>query len=458
MVLCIGKTKKHISFSKKIASFFSIILIFVFVSMNSCTQPDKFVIGNDLVESQTNLKILDTFKVALSTVLLDSIPTSGAVVSSGTAKILVGGYKNDEYGSVGSKSFFRLGFPVFPTLTDLSIYDSAAFVLNYSKYSYGDTTTLMSIGIHQLLKKISVDETGYLYNTSTFPFLEEEILGSKSFYPRPNSADTTVSIPVNEFGSTLWELIKRKDDVVSNSESFSEYLKGFVLTSESSSNNAIIGFNADSNRLSLTLYYHSQNDLPDASESVIKIRFSYPNDQFNNVQYDLSNTVFSELNATNKEIPASATGNRALLQGMAGIIPKVTFPTMQSLFDENRFKILKAELVFAPVKGSYSLFKLPSPLYLFDSDKHNNMNGTLIDAAGSSVISSLIVDNLYNEDTRYTFDITNFITTELSDSYFNSDHGILIGLKLSDFASTFGRLLIEDKNPAIKLRLYYLTY
>ena len=143
---------------------------------------------------------------------------------------------------------------------------------------------------------------------------------------------------------------------------------------------------------------------------------------------------------------------------MVGIIPKVQFPTIQNLFFETHWKVLKAELVIAPVKGSYSIFKLPSPLYLFDTDKHNNMNGTLINSTGTSVISSLIVDNLYNEDTSYTFDITNFITTELSDSYFNSDHGILIGLKGSDFVSTFGRLLIEDKDPAVKLRLYFLTY
>ena len=219
--------------------------------MNSCTQPDKFIIGNDIVESQTNLKILDTFKVELSTVLLDSIATSGS------GKLLVGGYKNDEYGSVGSKGFFELGYPVFPTLTNLAVYDSAAFILNYSKYSYGDTTALMSIGIHQLTQKITVDESGYLYNWSTFPYLPE-VLGSKSFYPRPNSSDSIVSISANEFGSTIYDLIKNKDDAISTSETFLNYLKGFVLTSESSNNNAILGFNADSNRLSLKIYYHFQ--------------------------------------------------------------------------------------------------------------------------------------------------------------------------------------------------------
>ena len=451
IVFCIGKTEKHISFTKKTFSFLFIFLVFVIVSVVSCTAPDKFTIGEDIIESQTDLKIIDTFKVDLSTVLLDSLATSG------TGVVLVGDSKDEEFGSVGSKSYFELAYPTFPTLSNTSVFDSAAFILSYSRYNYGDTTALMSVGIHQLTERITLNESGYLYNNSSVAY-SSEVLGTKLFYPRPESRDTIVSIPVNEFGKTFYRLIKTKDEVISTEDLFFDHFKGFAITSESGNNNAIIGFSADTNHLSLKIYYHIDKDVPDATERVIKIPFGTKSVQFNGIQYDLSKTMLNKLNATDNVVLSSQTGNKAFLQGMIGLIPKVQFPTMQNILLENRWKIVKAELVIAPVNASYSLYKLPTQLYLYNSDKQSDMNSLLTLESGTTVVSSLNVDDLYNENTRYTFDITFFMTSELSDSYFDYDHGILIGLKQSEFLSTFGRMLIEGKNPAVKLRLYYLTY
>jgi len=67
-------------------------------------------------------------------------------------------------------------------------------------------------------------------------------------------------------------------------------------------------------------------------------------------------------------------------------------------------------------------------------------------------------DEFYGENTRYTYDITTFINKELSDAYFDYDHGLLIGLEQEKFRSSLDRLLIEGRNPSVKLRLYFLTY
>ena len=315
----------------------------------------------------------------------------------------------------------------------------------------------MSVGIHQLTERITLNESGYLYNNSSVAY-SSEVLGTKLFYPRQESRDTIVSIPVNEFVKIFYGLIKTKDEVISTKDLFFDHFKGFAITSESGNNNAIIGFSADTNHLSLKIYYHIDKDVPDATERVIKIPFGTKSVQFNGIQYDLSKTMLNKLNATDNVVLSSQTGNKAFLQGMIGLIPKVQFPTMQNILLENRWKIVKAELVIAPVNASYSLYKLPTQLYLYNSDKHSDMNSLLTLESGTTVVSSLNVDDLYNENTRYTFDITSFMTSELSDSYFDYDYGILIGFKQSEFLSTFGRMLIEGKNPAVKLRLYYLTY
>ena len=156
-VLCIGKTKKHLSYSKT-TFFLFILLVIVTISIDSCTQSDNFTIGKEFVESKTNLKILDTFKIDLSTVLYDSLATSG------TGVVFVGDYNDSDFGTIKSKSYFELAFPTYDVIEDLAEFDSAAFILGYSGYIYGDTTALMSISIHQLTERITLNESGYLYN------------------------------------------------------------------------------------------------------------------------------------------------------------------------------------------------------------------------------------------------------------------------------------------------------
>jgi hypothetical protein len=86
------------------------------------------------------------------------------------------------------------------------------------------------------------------------------------------------------------------------------------------------------------------------------------------------------------------------------------------------------------------------------------MNSQLVDSRSEAIVSTLYIDDLYNEDTRYTFDITSYINKEASDLFYNSDNGLLVSLNTTDLISTFTRMAIEDKNPVVKLRLYYLTY
>jgi hypothetical protein len=419
------------------------------MSFGSCTKSDNFTIGQDFVESQTDLKILDTFKIDLSTVLYDSLATSG------TGVVFVGAYKDSDFGTIKSNSYFELAFPTYDVIEDLAVFDSAAFILGYSGYNYGDTTALMSICIHQLTERITLNESGYLYNNSTVKF-SPEVLGTKLFYPEPNSADTVVSVAVNEFGRELFRLFKEKDESISTSDYFLDYLKGFAITSDAAGNSTIIGFHADESHIILKIYYHIDKDVPE--KKVIAIKFGDADVQFNNIQYDLTNTLLKNLKASNNIISSSQTGNKAFLQGLIGLMPKIQFPTLKDLLMESNWKILHAELILEPVKTSYDIIELPKELYLYDTDKHNLITNLLYDESGEQIGSSLNLDELFKEDTRYTFDITSFITSEISDSYFDYEHGILVGLKGSELVSTFGRMIIDGKSPAVKLRLYYLTY
>jgi hypothetical protein len=419
------------------------------IFFQSCTKASEFNTGTEFVDSQTGLKILDTFKLDLSTVLLDSLWTSG------TEMAFVGSYNDEDLGEITSSSFFELGFPTISDLDETAIFDSAAFIFSYTGDSYGDTTALMSVSIHQIKERLSLDESGYLYNTSVVPY-ELGILATKTFIPEPNSPDTTLSIQANDFGNKIFDLVQEGDEIVSTSELFLGYLKGFVLTSESGKNKAIIGLTADDPHISFKIYYHVDGTVSQPGE--ITIPYGGSDVQFNQIQSDFNNPVIKKIKESNNVLRASDTGDKAYLHGLIGLLPEIQFPYLQDLLLENRWKILKAELIFEPVKRTYDNSSLPDMLYLYDTDKSHEIKTQLFGPGGSALTSALSVDELFNEDTHYTFDITSFINAEISDSYVDYDHGLLVGLKGTDLISTFGRMKIEGKNPTVKLRLYYLTY
>ena len=433
--------------SGAVTAFLTLILLLTDILIISCTKSDSFSTGKDFVEPITKLSIVDTFRVDLSTVLLDSIP------SSGTSIALVGQYFDNDFGALSSIGYFEPGFNTL-NIEENAIFDSAAVSLVFSGYSFGDTTSLMSISIHQLNERIDLRDNNYLYNRSSFSYSDKP-LGTIVFYPEPHSTDTLLNIQVNEFGEKLFGMFLNKDNNVSSNDLLIKYLNGFVIKSDFG--NSIIGFKIDDTRTFLRFYYHLDDLFNTKSE--LKLPYgSTTSKQFNSVKNDFTGTYLEKLKFNNTETPSEETGNIAYFQAMVGLLPKIQFPTLQDITLENNWKILKAELVFEPVKTSYDLFELPALFCLYRTDKYNKVGNVLKNYSDEVVYSSLKVDELYNENTSYVFDITSFIINELNDLYFDSEQSLYIGLKEGDLNKSFERLMIECKNPAVKLRIYYLTY
>ena len=444
-----SKIKKQKSVA--VLKYPSIVIIYIITSviLNACSDSNEFSIGKEFVESQTNLKIIDTFRVALSTVLLDSLSTSK------TGLALVGSYKDDNFGEIDCSSYFDITLPTSDNIEDEAIFDSAAFIMSYTGFNYGDTTSLMSIGIHQLAERITLNDDGYLYNNSTFEY-SQETLGTKIFYPGPNSSDTLVSIPVNAFGEELFRLFVNKDNGITTNELFLDYVKGFVVTSYGQTNNVVLGFHADANHLILKIYYHIEKEFPESKE--ISITMGNESNQFNSIHHDFAGTYLNKLNADNNELLSAETENTAFMLASLGLMPKIQFPSLQDIFLENRWKILTAELIFKPVQSSYNIFALPDEIYLYETDKHNLLGYVLTDGNQKAIVASFSLDEEFHEETSYTFNITRFIDNELSDGYFNSEHSLLIAPTGTKLSSTLDRMVIEGKDPPVKLKLYYLTY
>ena len=114
---------------------YALIILLTGIFFNACqNNPEKFTLGEEYVESQTNISLVDTFSVSLSTVILDDMPTSA------TETILVGHYRDDTFGEINSHSYMQFDIPVSVNLQTDENYDSLNLVLKYNTYSFGDTT------------------------------------------------------------------------------------------------------------------------------------------------------------------------------------------------------------------------------------------------------------------------------------------------------------------------------
>jgi hypothetical protein len=169
----------------------------------------------------------------------------------------------------------------------------------------------------------------------------------------------------------------------------------------------------------------------------------------------------SAFNSTNKEIASTATNNSVYLQYLTGFTPKIKFPTLRSLLLRPDYvKILKADLIVKPLKNTYSsITPLPPQLLASATDQTNTFGTILTTIAGAYQNGNLVIDQLYNENTTYDYDVTSYLQQQILVSSANQN-GLLLTPPSTTRISTLNRVVFGDKKNAqgsIQLKLYYVS-
>jgi hypothetical protein len=120
---------------------------------------------------------------------------------------------------------------------------------------------------------------------------------------------------------------------------------------------------------------------------------------------------------------------------------------------------MKAALVISPAPGTYNNpYQLPPALSLYTTDNNNNLLGLLLDVTGQNPLTGdLVIDNLFGEQTNYSYDITGYINQLIADGRFSESALMLVPQGgISD--RKMERLVINDQklNKGIQLKLYVL--
>jgi hypothetical protein len=428
--------------------FHLLVIIFISGFLASCSdEQNEFTLGQEFIESGTSIRLIDTFSVKMSTVLLDSL------ISSTIDTLLVGNYSDNIFGRVTCNAFFEVGLPNSTNVLKEDIYDSITIILWYTGYSYGDTLSPLSISFHQLSEELSLRDAGYLYNTSSFNF-DEQALATYTFLPKPNTVDSIEVRLTDDLGLKLFELMKSNDESISTQDQFIHFFKGLVIVPDTSLNACVIGFDALENHLKMKVYSHR------VEETTVEEQYEFPvvntDLQFNQIVHNFHSTPLNILNTQNGAIAASKMDGLSFTQGGTGIVTKIEFPTLNEFLLYERSFILKVEMIIYPARTSYNTFELPQTIYLYNTDLHNKIGELLYDSNGDPLNPVFTYDEVYFEETSYAFDITNFIRSEMSDSYFNSEHGLLMTFSYEEYLCSLKRVVFDAGKA--RLKIYYVNY
>jgi hypothetical protein len=426
------------------------LMLFLSVLLSCTNENMTFTIGDKYIDPESSLHFVDSITINSYTIKIDSLRTSGY----GT--VLIGQYHDNVFGSVHSRSFFTVGLPLNKTLASReAVYDSLHLIMIYNNYSVGDTTAVFTMKAHRLTQKLKPRDDGSLYNTSSIPFDIAEF-GSISFVPRPHGTDTVKMKLDDNFGNELFLLLDNKDEKVATSESFLNYFKGLIIDYDTT-DIAVLGFKVGESTLLMRLYYHYFDF------QVIKKNMDFPvafsNIQFN--QISSLNPSFIPPETQTEKLPASESDNHTFIQAGTGISTKVEFPYLRNLRQlYDHVKILKADLVFEPVKNSYNEIPLPEETSLFISDRLNRFGNGFLDVRGNYETGDLTIDKVFQEETTYVFKITSFIENAIHDQ---SDDvpSLILTITPDQLYKSLDRLVLNSqltRNHNLKLRIFYMNY
>jgi hypothetical protein len=432
------------------------------------------------LDGNYTLAFIDTTTIRTSTVLVDSLPTSGKGVA------LLGKYTDDKLGLIEANPYlqFSLNTTIPP---DNAVYDSIGLIMHCSGYSYGDASSdpyipqtievrrvtqymqyhklrefWKSVGQYSYFNLVTDSygtELGEIPNIKTIAFDETAILGSATVNLKSTTLSTdTIYIRLNDdFGKDFFKKMRDRPrefrlngvDEVPADLSYANYFKGIRLHTLNES--SAIGITLSSTTLKIRIYY-SQIVAGDTKHYHYDFAFNPSRPNYTNITADRTGTLVETLTAQNNEISSKLTNNETYMQSGTGLVTKITLPHLDAIGNTPGFtQISSAVLILEPVKNSYTDTQyLPNQLTLNYTDKNNH------------VVAPLAVASLSNA-LQYSFSITSLVQSIAVSGGLPKELSFLVSTSSNastnnNFFTTTTRLCIGGglSNYRARVEVYYL--
>ena len=248
-----------------------------------------------------------------------------------------------------------------PNFGDNAICDSAKLVINYTGNYYGDTNTTLTFNVNEVLEDLDTS----IY--SNHVFLSGDLLGTKTFTPRPRTPvafeDTTIvpsliiDIDPNWIDTRIIQEAIAGNPAFASNDDFVQYMKGFHISS-TASGNCVPYLSATSDEAFLRIYYRESPS--DTETRTFDLQTLLGLGGGNTVKFDYANAEFDLDNQDTTD------GEEKLyVQSMGGVTMRLNLNALVA-YKDSGFIINKAELTFPVVSGTDAYLEPPSNMLLLE--------------------------------------------------------------------------------------------
>jgi hypothetical protein len=473
---------------KKINIFLFISIVAFFVSCNSDSL-DEHEIGNNIIDKTTEVITIDTFKMKSSTVLLDSVITSGfpSFVFGRYEDKFLGDIHADVYATMSlGGAFVKPKKVIAGSEVRIPIqFDSIAFIAYTNKRYYGDTLKIQNIEFKRVIEDMELPTNKNTFHREQTFKVDPQTIWKGDFNLKPVkqsnynkekdenrekylSKGIYLSMKSSEaiqLGKDIVKLVNDEDVIVEENAKWNKYFKGLLI--KAGANNTAMFYFTPNERCKIRVYYSDT-----AYEDKGKMKFHdfpittafHKSTGFVNYYSDRSKTPnkLDRLVKQKYKLESELTDNLAFVQGGLGLYTKIKMPKVEDL---NTLGIsgglLKAEMLLYPKKDSYDdeMYKLPTnPMVVFRSNRNNDFKQVLPNSAASGALSLVFRQNVNNKsESYYSIDMTNYVNQLIVGGQ-EYHEAILIGFDGKQVGNTYDRLIFEnDWTSEFRIRLK-LTY
>jgi len=444
-------------------------MMFLGAIFSSC-KTGNFDVGDYLIDGPyTTAGMIDTVTIKVSNLMV-----SDSVITSNKGTGFTGVYCDSQTGTIRTQSYIEFNRTSDNENNKFVLFDSVTLVLRPNGNYIGDTVKRAAFKVSRLEKPIEKRDDNNLYSTSTMP------VGSQL-------TDTTIRIKVkniqnnefevrlpNSFGKWLFQGILRDDDDFKTDK----FLKTFpgLSVSPGTGSDCVHGLNLQDSACMIRIYYHINTTYKE--EKTMTFR-SNPYNCFYNLNNDKEN--LPHYNSKSDPVPSTQAGmnNKGVIMSGTPMYTRLEFPYLNELLWLGQIvKIKKATLYVRPIQRSFDVIPLPPKLnlYYFDPTSNTPLSSAIKPPSSGNQNIGPQDGNLpqnYHliqspEFPQYTFDVTDFIASQLGKSGYNK---WALSLLIPDDAreSTLQRLVFGDQNywyknenqsrdNRIKLELIYVVY
>jgi hypothetical protein len=424
----------------------SLLGIFILALVWGCSESS--LIGDEFFGDENfQVSYVDSVSLQMYTVKFDSLPTSG------TGRLMVGRGSYDYAGDITAESYFLLlpasDYSIYD-LEDRELFDSVTLVLTPDGYTYGlDEDVYRWMVVERLSADLAYRSDGQLYNISeqkaTLGDLFE--LGRKRVRLSQDRLEE-IEITLNaDFGESLFEKIREKDEIYYSDSEFQQYLNGFRVRFDSTELSPFLGF--DTEGVSMRLYYSNPDELP-----ITQKYFEFSIDgapHYTRLEQTKVDEAFAALKTLEDEVSSDETGHVGLVVGGLGYAIRVDFPSIRNLLLKgDDYLIASAELRLYPTAKNSEDTPFPERLKAFYVNDYN------VTVTEDLTYATLHNDDEFGRDTYYTLDVSTLVENLLEPLVINQ-YAILITMDDDYLNTSINSLALGDASLQSELILYTIS-